>query len=114
MACVNVMPSLQVADLAPTEQWYERLFGRPADRRPMDGCVEWHLADSGGLQVYENPGGAVASTIILGVDDVDTTAAELAGRGIDAQPEDVPSGQFRLAQLTDPAGNTVVISQSLT
>ena len=31
-----------------------------------------------------------------------------------AEPFDVPSGQFRLAQLQDPFGNTIMLSQLLT
>ena len=113
MGYVNVMPSLQVEDLDATVAWYERLIGRAPDRNPMEGCFEWQLADSGGLQIYRNPGAATTATIILGSDDVDAEVDRLRERGIDAETYDVPSGQFRLAQLADPAGNTVILSQVL-
>lgn len=37
----------------------------------MDGCVEWQLAESAGLQIYRNPDQASPATYILGLDDVD-------------------------------------------
>ncbi|MGH8986710.1 MAG: VOC family protein [Acidimicrobiia bacterium] len=114
MSYMNVLPSLQVADLEPTVDWYERLFGRAPDRRPMDGCVEWQLAETGGLQIFRNPENTAVATVIIGLDDLDTKVVELARRGIAVEPYDVPSGQFRLAQLQDPSGNTIVLSQSLT
>jgi len=113
MTYTNVLPSLQVADWDATVAWYERLFDRPPDRRPMDGCVEWQLAPTGGLQVFKNPDGASPATLIIGLADVNAQVEALARRGIDAEAYDVPSGQFRLAQLEDPAGNTVVLSQDL-
>jgi predicted enzyme related to lactoylglutathione lyase len=113
MSYVNVLPSLQVADLETAVDWYERLFGRPPDRHPMDGCVEWQLAETGGLQVFRNPEHAAPATVIIGLDDLDTEATELRQRGIAADPYEVPSGQFRLAQLQDPVGNTIVLSQVL-
>jgi predicted enzyme related to lactoylglutathione lyase len=114
MSYVNVMPSLQVSEFDATVEWYERLIGREPDRRPMDGCVEWQLAPTGGIQVYRNPETPVAATLIVGVDDIDAEVPALAGRGIMAEPYDVPTGQFRIAQLQDPAGNTVVLAQDLT
>jgi hypothetical protein len=113
MPYVNVVPSLQVAAFEPTVRWYERLFGRPPDRTPMDGCVEWQLAATGALQIFRNPDAAAPATVILGLDDLDADVAEIGRRGITAEPYDVPSGQFRLAQLQDPSGNTVVLSQDL-
>jgi predicted enzyme related to lactoylglutathione lyase len=110
---VNVLPSLQVSDFEATVEWYQRLFARGPDRRPMDGCVEWQLTPTGGVQVFRNPEGATAATIIVGVDDLDAEADELRRRGIETDPYEVPSGQFRLAQLQDPSGNTVVLAQTL-
>jgi hypothetical protein len=111
---VNVVPSLQVEAFDDTVNWYERLFARAPDRRPMDGCVEWQVAPNSGLQVYRNPDGAAPATVIIGLDDLAAEIDALHARGIDGEAYDVPSGQFRLAQLHDPAGNTVILSQDLT
>ena len=113
MSYVNVVPSLQVESFEDTVHWYERLFARPPDRRPMDGCVEWQLVSTGGIQIFRNPDRPAAATVILGLDDVSAEVDALRGRGIAADPYDVPSGQYRLAQLQDPAGNTVILSQDL-
>lgn len=45
--------------------------------------------------------------------DLAAEVEALGTRGIDAEPYEVPSGQFRLAQLKDPAGNAVILSQDL-
>lgn len=113
MAYVNVLPSLQVEAFEATVAWYERLFGRAPGRRPMDGCVEWQLAPTGGVQVFRNPEGASPATIIIGFDDLTAAVEALRRRDIEAEVYDVPSGQFRLAQLEDPSGNTVMLSQDL-
>jgi predicted enzyme related to lactoylglutathione lyase len=113
VAYVNVLPSLQVESFNDTVDWYERLFARAPDRRPMDGCVEWQLASTGGLQVYRNPDGAAPATVIIGLDDLAAEIEALRARGIHAESYDVPSGQFRLAQIQDPSGNTVILSQDL-
>jgi predicted enzyme related to lactoylglutathione lyase len=110
---VNVLAVVPVADFEPTVQWYERLIGRAPDRRPMDGCAEWQLARTGGIQVYHAPDDAGSTNVIVGVDDVDEHVAVLAGRGVDVEAFDVPSGQFRLATLQDPAGNTITFGQTL-
>jgi hypothetical protein len=52
--------------------------------------------------------------LIVGVDDLDQAAAELYEREIVLEPYTVPSGQFRLAELADPSGNTVTFAQTLT
>jgi hypothetical protein len=47
------------------------------------------------------------------VDDVDAHVAGLAGRGISAEAFDTSSGQFRLATIQDPAGNTIKLAQDI-
>lgn len=113
MTIVNVLASLKVADFDAAVTWYETLFGRAPDRRPMDDLAEWQLAPSGGVQVFRNRAGAGATTVVIGVDEVDATVAELVERGLSLEASDVPSGRFRLATIQDPAGNTVTFAQDL-
>jgi predicted enzyme related to lactoylglutathione lyase len=113
MTYVNVLPSLHVADFHAVVDWYSGLFGREPDRRPMDGDVEWQLTESGGLQVFRNPDSPARTTVILGVDDLAAELATLKGRGIAAEPFDAGGGRYRLAQLVDPAGNVIILSQSM-
>lgn len=44
----TVLAEMAVKDLTPELAWYERLFGRPADTRPMEGLAEWYLIDKPG------------------------------------------------------------------
>ena len=104
---------LSVADHDLAVAWYSDLFGREPDRRPMEPSAEWQLTDSSAVMVYADAEAAGGSTLILGVDDLDAHAAELYDREIVLEPYTVPSGQFRLAELTDPSGNTVTFAQTL-
>ncbi len=112
MTFVNVLPSLHVADLEATVAFYEGLFGRAPDRRPMESSAEWQLAESGGLQIFRYVDAPAIGTVILGVDDLAKTLREIGERGISAEPYEVESG-YRLAELHDPAGNLVVLSQTV-
>jgi len=53
MAIHNAIASLAVKDLKSASQWYERLFGRPPDSKPMPEVVEWKYEAGGWLQVYQ-------------------------------------------------------------
>ena len=63
--------------------------------------------------VYADADAAGGGTLIMGIADLDAHAAELDERQIVLEPYTVPSGQFRLAELTDPSGNTVTFAQAL-
>jgi len=113
MSIVNVLTTLQVDDFDSAVWWYEKLFGRAPDRRPMDGLAEWQLTAGGGVQVYLNAAAAGVTTVVIGVENLDAHLADLGGRGIGAEAFDVPSGKFRLATVQDPAGNTLTFSEKL-
>ena len=61
----NVLAHLDVGDFDGALSWYEKFFGRKADRRPMDGTAEWQLSAGGGIQIYRDAG--AAATVVLGV-----------------------------------------------
>lgn len=108
MTYTAVLAQATVADLSAAEPWYAALFARAPDARPMDGLLEWHVTNGGGVQVWEEPGRAGSSTVVLAADDLDTAASRLAAAGIaDGGPE--PGGGARLLRLADPDGNRVVI-----
>lgn len=111
MTVTTVYAVIPAADLGRARAWWTALLGREPDRVPMPTDLEWHCA-SGGLQVIEDAGHAGAGTVTLGVEDVDAELADIAARGLDVpQAQTVPSGQFRIATLHDPDGNTVVLAQ---
>ncbi len=102
----NVLAEVLVTDHAAAVDWYAALFGRPPDRRPMDGLAEWQLCSTGGLQVFERPDGAGAGVASLVVDTVAPVVEHLASIGITAEMQTVSSG-FAVATVNDPDGNEI-------
>lgn len=112
MPFVNVLPELAVRDHDAAVGWYERFFGRPPDRRPMDGLAEWQLTGGGGVQVSQHTD-ARPGQVTLAISDIDGFVVELRERGIDTEASDVASGRFRIATITDPDGNTLTLAEDL-
>lgn len=113
MPVINILAGIASSDLARSRGWWTRLLGREPDAVPMPSDVEWHFA-SGAIQLVDDAENAGHSSVTLGVDDVDAELAAIAGRGLEVpEAQTVPSGQFRIALLKDPDGNTVVLGQTL-
>ena len=109
MTIKRVLAQSTVSDLAAAEHWYARLFDRPPDARPMQGLLEWHLADTFGVQVWAEPDRAGHSSIVLDETDLDALVARLDEAGIvHDDPEDVTAS--RILSLLDPDGNRVVFT----
>ncbi|MGY1671773.1 VOC family protein [Geodermatophilus sp. SYSU D00710] len=108
MQATRVLAQATVADLDRAERWYATLFGRAPDSRPMDGLLEWHLTDSGGVQVWREPGRSGRSTVVLEVADLDAVAGDLTAAGI-THDGPQPGGGSRVLRLGDPEGNRVVL-----
>lgn len=53
MSITNALASLAVHDLSRSVEYYQRLFGRPADSTPMPEVAEWKFERDGWLQVYQ-------------------------------------------------------------
>lgn len=113
MAIANVLAEWTVADFDGALAWCARLFGRTADRRPMDGLAEWQLTDTGGVQVFHSPNNAGTGLLTLSVDDLPRHHADLAAR--DLSVGDITIGeQARFATVTDPDGNTITFAEPFT
>ena len=53
----QLLAVVPVADFDAAHEWYERLFGRPADNLPMEGrLVEWRVTGNGWVQVTTDAG----------------------------------------------------------
>src|SRR3990170_7614667 len=89
MAIEHVMAVVPVSDLERADAWYEVLFGRPADNRPMPSLVEWQVTGAGWVQVTVDTDRAGSGLLNLAVDDLAATRDELATRGGDT-PENQP------------------------
>lgn len=110
MQITHTLSVLKVRDHDAAVAWYSALFGRGPDRRPMPPSAEWDLGVGRGVQVYLDPDHAGGHDMVIGVEDLDEALIELASRGIEGEAFTVPSGQFRLAILADPSGNSVVLA----
>jgi catechol 2,3-dioxygenase-like lactoylglutathione lyase family enzyme len=109
MTINRLLAQMTVSDVNRAVDWYGRLFGREPDARPMEGLVEWHLADTFGVQVWLDPERAGHSAVVLDESDLDGRAAELDAAGLPYEgPQEVTAS--RIVQLVDPDGNQVVIT----
>ena len=108
-----VFAGLPVADFDAAIEFYERLFGRPADLVPKEGDSAWRLADPGWVYVVRDDDRSGRGLLTLLVDDLEAHVAELAGRGIETDPIETVPGTLARTVVTDPAGNTIQLAQPL-
>ncbi len=113
MTIKNALASVAVADLAATLPWYQKLFGRPADSRPMDEVAEWKFPGGGWLQVYQTAGERIGKcSVTLAVDNLDQQIADLRALGID--PGKIMGGAVvKVVMLQDPDGNSIAFAEAL-
>jgi glyoxylase I family protein len=106
----RVLAGVAVADVDAALSWYARLFGRPADARPMEGLAEWHVAGGGALQVIARADRAGRSLLTLDVEDLAHELAAMRERGLDAGAlDDTTSDKVLIATTTDPDGNEITL-----
>jgi predicted enzyme related to lactoylglutathione lyase len=79
----------------------------------MKGSAVWQLATTGGVQLNHVPDKAGGAAVVIGVADVDALVASLDERGLRTEAQTEPTGQFRLAALTDPAGNSITFAHDV-
>jgi catechol 2,3-dioxygenase-like lactoylglutathione lyase family enzyme len=97
-----------VSDLAAGREFFERVFGRPADILVNENEEMWRVNESAWLYVVVDPARAGQSLAAMSVADLDATVAALADRGLrPAKLEDL--GAPRKATFLDPDGNTVAV-----
>lgn len=112
MPITNALAGLAVEDIAVAMEFYERLFGRKPDARPMSEVAEWKFPTGGWVQVFTDADRAGASSVTLIVDDLGEVLEDLATQGI--TPVAKRSGDFaKTAIFRDPDGNQLVFSQTL-
>jgi predicted enzyme related to lactoylglutathione lyase len=112
MSIKNAIASLAVKDLSSAVQWYETLFGRPADSRPMAEVAEWKFERGGWLQVYENAERAGTGSCTLAVSNLDEQVADLEKKGIKAgQP--MLNEKAKVVMIKDPEGNSIAFAEAI-
>lgn len=110
MTITNALAGIAVEDIADALDFYERLFGRPADARPMNDQAEWKLPGGAWVQVHTDADRAGASTLTLVVDDLSEELGRLALQGLKPASKAI-GGFFKTAKFRDPDGNQIVFSQ---
>ena len=110
MSIAKIYAQLACSDHAESTSWFERLFGRVPDARPMVGLAEWHHRDAAGLQLFQDPFNAGRGTVTLITDNLREERARLAASGL-APPDIEPADTVSLLRLHDPDGNLVVLAQ---
>ncbi len=106
-----LLASVPVSALPAALDWYELLFGRPADIVPNDGEAMWCVAGNGWLYVIEDPGRAGMTIVTISVDDLDRLVRELSERGITAGPVEAVGDEGRKSEVRDPDGNVITCIQ---
>lgn len=110
MTITNVLAGIAVDDIAGALDFYERLFGRPADARPMADVGEWKLPGGGWVHVATDGDRAGASMLTLIVDDLAEELGRLDLQGLKPVAKSV-GDFFKTARFRDPDGNQIVFSQ---
>ena len=105
----TIFANVSCSDLAISEVWYEKLFGKPPLRRPMPGLAEWQFSDSAEMQLFEAPEHAGHSTLTIGVGSLEGELKRLNSQGIVVgRIEEAES--FSIMRLRDPDNNLVVFA----
>ena len=112
MSIRNAIASVAVDDMSAAVAWYEQLFGRPPDSRPMAELAEWKFERGGWLQLYQSPERAGTASLTLSVSDLDEQVANLRKLGVHAgQP--LVSEQTKVVMIEDPDGNSIAFVEVL-
>lgn len=110
LTITNVLAGIAVEDLGDALDFYERLFGRLPDARPMSEVAEWKLPGGGWVQVVTDADRAGAGLLTLVVDDLAEELGRLGLQGL--VPVAKSMGDFfKTAKFRDPDGNQIVLSQ---
>jgi predicted enzyme related to lactoylglutathione lyase len=112
MTITNALAGIAVDNLAAVLPWYEQIFGRPADARPMADVAEWKFSTGGWVQVATDADRAGASSVTLIVDDLAAHLADLESK--DIHPVSKRIGDYvKTAIYRDPDGNRLILTQPL-
>ena len=112
MLIKNALASVAVQDLDLAIKWYERLFGKTADSRPMPEVAEWKFERGGWLQVYQLPERAGSGSFTLAVNSIEELAAHLGKLGINTG-ESSSSEKVKTLMITDPDGNHIAFAEAI-
>ena len=98
-----------VSELGTAREFFERLFGRPADVLVAADEVMWRVSASAWLYVVVDAARAGNALAALSVSDLEATLSELHGRGLRPHGVADVGDSGRKATLFDPDGNSIAI-----
>jgi catechol 2,3-dioxygenase-like lactoylglutathione lyase family enzyme len=108
----HVFAGVPVSDYAAALAWWERFFGREADVPVDEEEAMWQLVGAGWVYVVGDADRAGNGLLTMLVADLDAFVAELAARGIAADPVDTAPGAVRRVRVADPDGNRITVGQT--
>lgn len=109
MSIQAIFANISCNNLETSTGWYQGLFDRSPDARPMPGLCEWHFGDTAGFQLYEDAAKAGHGTLTLIVADIEAERKRLAGAGFEVG--DLEEADYTvITRLSDPDGNLVVLA----
>jgi predicted enzyme related to lactoylglutathione lyase len=112
MSIQNAIASVAVKDLKTAAKWYEKLFGRPADSKPMPEVEEWRFERGGWLQVYQLAERSGSGSFTLAVTNLDEEMRKLRAMGVDTSQQS--SGpKVKVVMITDPDGNHIAFAEAI-
>jgi len=110
LTITNALAGIAVDDITEAMDFYEKLFGRMPDARPISDVAEWKLPGGGWVQILADSDRAGAATLTLIVDDLKLELARLDLQGL--KPVAKSMGDFfKTAKFRDPDGNQIIFSQ---
>jgi predicted enzyme related to lactoylglutathione lyase len=112
MSIENALAGIAVKDLKAATPWYEKVFGRPADSRPMPEVAEWKFARGGWLQVYQLAERAGASSCTLVVTSLAQEIEKLDKLGVDTSQRTM-GDKVKVLMVVDPDGNHIAFAEAV-
>jgi len=111
MSIATIFAHVSCADLATSLPWYQKLFGKPPVRQPMQGLAEWQFTDSAEVQLHEEKVHAGHSTLTLGVLPMEPERQRLLAAGLNPGPIEQADDYF-IMRLRDPDQNLVLFASA--
>ncbi|MBU2952720.1 VOC family protein [Marinobacter sp. F3R08] len=109
----SVFAVVSVTNQDDSVGWYTKLLGRDPDIVPAVGVAEWQLADSAWLQVTEDSERAGTSTVIVGVNDIETQCRSCAEANVSHGEVIEYPDIIKMIDVLDPDGNKIAFVQDI-
>ncbi|MBA3367297.1 MAG: VOC family protein [Geodermatophilaceae bacterium] len=91
LTVAHTLAGLPVSDMGRAEDWYVKLFGKPADAAPMDILRDFRMSELATVQLVLDPDHAGGGLLTLDVSSIDDAVAGIQARGLHPQRDDTTS-----------------------